>query len=154
MGGRDAAAAAGSAAGASAGSVGGSAGSAGGSPASAGGRDASAEPVDGAGDAGVGCPLYGTAAGLYLDGQGPGVAIGEDQARARLSLLAPYTRWVRFYSALSGYSEAACIAKKEMGKSVALGASIGRDDAANDRELAALIARRQSGVRRHRRGRQ
>lgn len=85
------------------------------------------------------CLAHGLAAGLYLDGQAAGSPISEAQARGRLQLIAPYTRWVRFYSALGGHGEAACIAKKELGLEVALGAWLARDAAANDRELAALI---------------
>ena len=109
--------------------MGGAAGAGGRSVVTDGGLDApggAASVADAATEVGIdtgaggvgGCTLYGTATGLYMDGQAPGAPISQAQARSRLQLLAPHTQWLRFYSSLSGYTEAACIAKNELGKKI------------------------------------
>ncbi len=91
-------------------------------------------------DATTACILHGSAVGLYLDGQSAGQVIPADQARARIRLVSPYTTWLRLYSSLGGHAEAACFAKNEFGRKIALTAWLGRDAAANEREILALIA--------------
>lgn len=82
--------------------------------------------------------VHGLCFSPYLEGQGPGSLVGEAQIRARLSILKPYTRWIRSFSCTEGHERTPGIAHG-MGFKVLAGAWLGRDLAANDREVEALI---------------
>ena len=79
--------------------------------------------------------------GPYTDvGQNPelGTIISQEQLKAQLKLIAPYTEWVRTY-ACQGLSEIVPLAH-EMGIKVAMGAWLGQDTVANEVEIACLIS--------------
>ena len=90
--------------------------------------------------------VYGLDFSPYMDGQDPnqGSTIAEAQLRSRLAILAPYTGWVRSFGMTHGLERTGAIAH-EMGFKVALGAWLGRDLAANEVEIANLIAAGQAG---------
>jgi exo-beta-1,3-glucanase (GH17 family) len=54
--------------------------------------------------------LYGLDFSPYEDGQSPPAQISPDQITVRLSVIAPYTRWVRTYSSLNGLDQTCKIA--------------------------------------------
>lgn len=74
----------------------------------------------------------------YLDGQGPGMLIGEEQVRARLQIIRPHTRWVRSFSCTEG-NEAIPWVAKELGLKTLVGAWLGTDAAINEREIVGAI---------------
>ena len=74
----------------------------------------------------------------YLDGQGPGTPIGEEQIRARLQIIQPHTRWVRSFSCTEG-NEAIPRVAKELGLKTLVGAWLGTDAAINEREILGAI---------------
>lgn len=80
----------------------------------------------------------------FMDGQAPGATISEDQLRRRLGRIALQTEWVRTFGMGDGLDRAGAVAR-EMGLKTALGAWAGPDKAANEAEVAALIARAQAG---------
>lgn len=82
--------------------------------------------------------VHGLAFSPYLDGQEPGLTISEDQIRQRMSIIAPYTSWVRMFSCTEG-NEAAPRIAHEMGLKTMVGIDLGRDHAENRIELEAGI---------------
>lgn len=82
----------------------------------------------------------------YLDGQDPNdrPQISEAQIRERMGIIAPYTRWVRTFSSTGGMDKVGLVAH-EMGLKAAVGAWLSDDAAANEAEIAGLIAAVQSG---------
>ena len=90
--------------------------------------------------------VYGLNTSLYIEGQDPntGVTIGDDQIRDRLSIIAPYTTWIRTYGSTHGLEDIPRIAR-ELGLKVAAGAWLSKDDNANAAEIANLIANIQDG---------
>jgi exo-beta-1,3-glucanase (GH17 family) len=89
---------------------------------------------------------YGLDFSPYIGNQNPdyGSIVPEQQLRDRLQIVKPYTVWVRFFGSTLGLENAARIAK-EMGFKVAASAWIGKDAAANDKEIANLIAAAKAG---------
>ncbi len=83
--------------------------------------------------------VYGICFSPYMDGQAPGQEISEVQIIERLRLIAPYTEWIRTYGCSGGLEKTGRAAKK-LGLKTALGAWIGPDAAANEVEIANLIA--------------
>lgn len=90
--------------------------------------------------------LSGLAVGFYVDGQDPNVdpRIGDAQLRERLAIVARYTERIRTFGSADGL-ENACALAREKSLVCAAGAWIGRDSAANERQLANLIAIGRSG---------
>jgi exo-beta-1,3-glucanase (GH17 family) len=84
--------------------------------------------------------------GPYIDGQDPnlGAVLSEEQIRDRLELVAPYTRWIRVFGSTRGLEHIGRIAH-ELGLMVACSAWLGRNSAANDEEVAAVIVAGQQG---------
>lgn len=82
----------------------------------------------------------------YIDGQDPntGITLSETQIRQRLSLIAPYSRWVRSFGCGSGL-EAIGRVGHQMGVKVAAGAWIGRDLTINQDQINCLIAEAKAG---------
>jgi exo-beta-1,3-glucanase (GH17 family) len=80
----------------------------------------------------------------YMDGQSPGKPISEEQIRARMKIVAPYTEWIRTYGVGGGLERAGAVAH-ELGLKAAIGVWLGRNQAANERQLAAGIACARSG---------
>lgn len=79
--------------------------------------------------------------GPYTDGQDPNVGshVDEEQLRARMEIIKPYTEWVRTFGSTNGLEKSGAIAHT-LGLKAALGAWISADLAANEREIENLIA--------------
>ena len=73
-----------------------------------------------------------------------GSVIDEAQLRARMQIVAPYTGWVRTFGCTGGLETAGRVAH-ELGLPIAVGAWLGCDSAANEREIACLIQVAQAG---------
>lgn len=82
--------------------------------------------------------LHGLAFSPYMDGQDNQTDVSAEQIRSRMSMLAPYTRWVRTFSCTRGNELAPEIAK-EMGLSTMVGAWIDDDLARNEIEMGNAI---------------
>ncbi len=83
----------------------------------------------------------------FMNGQDPnlGATVSGEQLRSRMAVVAPYCRWIRTFGATRGLEAAPRIAQ-EFGLRVAMGAWIGRNPAANEEELAALISAVRAGL--------
>ena len=88
--------------------------------------------------------IHGLAFSPYVDGQAPGTEISEEQIRARLSIIKPYTRWIRSFSCIEGHQEIPRIAH-ENGLKTMVGVSLSNDLDANEIELANGIAVAKAG---------
>ncbi|MGD0115337.1 MAG: glycosyl hydrolase family 17 protein [Dehalococcoidia bacterium] len=90
--------------------------------------------------------LYGLDFSPYMDGQDPsqGAQVSEDQLRARMAIIAPYTQWIRTFGCGSGLEKAGQVAH-EMGLKAAVGAWLSSDLAANDQQIACLTTVGQAG---------
>ena len=82
----------------------------------------------------------------FVDGQDPnrGAQVSEQQIRERLKLIAPDADWVRSFGSTGGLENFARIAR-EFGFKVAAGAWLGRDLAANEREISHLVRAMKAG---------
>lgn len=80
----------------------------------------------------------------YLDGQGPGSQVDEEQIRARLQIISGSTRWVRSFSCTDGNEMIPRIAH-ECGLKTLVGAWLGTDRAINEREVEGVIAVARAG---------
>ena len=89
--------------------------------------------------------IHGIAFSPYMDGQKPGHEIGEAQIRARLDIIAPYTRWIRTFSAIEGNQHAPRIAREEYGLKTMVGVDLGEDLDDNEAQLANGIEIAQAG---------
>jgi exo-beta-1,3-glucanase (GH17 family) len=74
----------------------------------------------------------------YLAGQGPGTVVTEAQIRDRLGIVQPHARWVRTFSCTEGHEQTPRIAH-QLGLRTLVGAWLGTDRDANEREIAGLI---------------
>ena len=90
--------------------------------------------------------IYGLNFSPYVDGQDPnqGSSVSEQQIRDRLRIIAPYTEWIRTFGSTQGLEHTGRIAR-EFNLKTALGAWLGRDLQANERELNNLIAAARDG---------
>jgi len=89
--------------------------------------------------------LYGLDFGPHIEeGEDPSTIISEEQLRQRMEIIAPYTEWIRTYSCNNGLENAGFIAH-ELGLKVAVGAWLGTDLSANEREISTLISIAQAG---------
>jgi len=82
--------------------------------------------------------VHGLAFSPYLDGQAPGIEVGERQIRERMAIIQPWTRWVRTFSCTEGNEGAPRIAH-ELGLKTLVGIDLGRDQERNAVEFAAGI---------------
>jgi exo-beta-1,3-glucanase (GH17 family) len=82
----------------------------------------------------------------YLDGQDPNqhTLISEDQLRARMTLIAPYTQWIRTFGCTEGLENAGRIAH-ELGLKAALGAHLGTDLNDNEKQISNIINAAKAG---------
>ena len=78
--------------------------------------------------------IHGISFSPYVEGQGPGTQIGEDQIRERLSIIAPHVRWVRTFSCSEGHELIPAIAR-EVGLRTLVGVWIDGDREHNELEL-------------------
>ncbi len=88
--------------------------------------------------------IHGISFSAYLEGQGPGTRIAEDQIRARLGIIQPYVRWVRSFSSTDGKQLIPRIAH-ENGLKTMVGVWLADDHAKNEAELANAIAVAKAG---------
>ena len=79
--------------------------------------------------------IHGIAFSPYLDGQRPGVEIGEAQIGERLDIISPYVHWIRSFSCIEGNQEIPRLAR-ERGLRTMVGVDIGADLDDNEVELA------------------
>jgi exo-beta-1,3-glucanase (GH17 family) len=82
--------------------------------------------------------IHGLSFSPYVEGQGPGTKVGEDQIRERLAIIAPYTRWIRTFSCTDGNERIPAIAR-EFGLRTMVGAWLDGDLEKNEVELANAI---------------
>ncbi len=88
--------------------------------------------------------IHGICFSPYVEGQGPGTTIREQQLRDRLSVVAPYVRWVRTFSCTRGHEHIPQIAA-ELGLRSLVGIWLDNDRENNEAELAGGIAIAKSG---------
>jgi exo-beta-1,3-glucanase (GH17 family) len=82
--------------------------------------------------------VHGISFSPYLEGQGPGMQLGETQIRERLELVEPHVRWLRSFSCTEGNELIAPLAA-EKGLKTMVGIWLGDDPEQNELELAAGI---------------
>jgi glucan 1,3-beta-glucosidase len=82
--------------------------------------------------------VHGLCFSPYLEGQAPGAKVSEDQIRERLSIIRPYTRWIRTFSCTDGHEQTPRIAH-ELGLKTLVGAWLGTDREINEREINGVI---------------
>lgn len=110
-------------------------------------RSTAAEPASAlASTQSIAYRLHGLNFSPYLENQDPdrGSYVSEPQLRERMAIIAPYTSWIRTFGCTHGLEAAGRIAR-EFGLKVAMGAWIGRDNTANEKEIANLIAAARAG---------
>lgn len=90
--------------------------------------------------------LYGINFGPYVDGQNPnyGSQVDREQVKERLTIIAPYTIWIRTYGTENGLENIGPVAH-EMGLKTAIGAWLGSDTDANDKQINELIDEAKNG---------
>ena len=82
--------------------------------------------------------IHGMCFSPYLEGQAPGSQVTAQQIRSRLTIIQPYTRWIRTFSCTDGHEQTPRIAH-ELGMKTMVGAWLGVDDEINTREIAGVI---------------
>ena len=82
--------------------------------------------------------LHGLCFSPYLEGQDIGDQLSEEQIRTRMSVIKPYTKWVRSFSCTEGNELIPKVAR-EMGLKTMVGAWVSDDKAKNDKEIKSLI---------------
>lgn len=82
--------------------------------------------------------MHGLCSSPYEEGQEPGDQLSEEQVRKRLTIMQPYTKWIRSFSCTEGNELIPKIAK-EMGMKTLVGAWLGDDPEINKKEIAGLI---------------
>ena len=82
--------------------------------------------------------IHGLAFSVYLENQGPGTQISDDQIRTRMQIIQPYTRWVRSFSCIDGNELIPGIAH-EYGLRTLVGAWLGTDTKKNEKEIEGVI---------------
>ena len=78
--------------------------------------------------------IHGISFSPYMDGQEPGIEISEQQIRDRMSIIRPFTKWVRIFSCVDGNQHAPRIAH-EYGLKTMVGVSLGEDLEKNEIEF-------------------
>jgi exo-beta-1,3-glucanase (GH17 family) len=78
--------------------------------------------------------IHGISFSPYVDGQSPGAEISERQIRERLSIIQPYTHWIRSFSCREGNQETPRIAH-ENGLKTMVGVVLSEDLELNEIEL-------------------
>jgi exo-beta-1,3-glucanase (GH17 family) len=88
--------------------------------------------------------MHGLCYSAYEDGQEPGAILTEEQIRRRMSIIAPYTNWVRSFSCIEG-NELIPLIAKEFGLKTLVGAWLGKDKELNEQEVEGLIKMTKEG---------
>lgn len=89
---------------------------------------------------------YGINFSPYINGQDPnlGSEVSEEQIRARMEIITPYTRWIRTFGITRGLEKSGSIAHN-LGLMSALGAWIDSNLNTNEQEITNLIASAKAG---------
>ncbi|MDE2304533.1 MAG: glycoside-pentoside-hexuronide (GPH):cation symporter [Gammaproteobacteria bacterium] len=82
--------------------------------------------------------IHGLCFSPYVATQSPGDAIDEAQIGERLRIIAPSTGWIRSFSTTRGLERTAPLAHT-LGLRTLVGAWLGRDERANEQEIAGLV---------------
>lgn len=82
--------------------------------------------------------IHGLSFSPYTEGQGPGTSLGEEQIRARLSVIEPYVGWIRTFSCTDGHELVPRIAH-EKGLKTLVGVWLDDDREHNELELENAI---------------
>jgi len=82
--------------------------------------------------------MHGICFSPYEGAQKPGDPISEEQVRRKLTLLQPYTKWIRTFSCTQGNEIIPRLAK-EYGFKTLVGAWLGEDLQKNEQEISALV---------------
>jgi exo-beta-1,3-glucanase (GH17 family) len=88
--------------------------------------------------------MHGLGFSPYLEGQKPGDIITEAQIRRRMTIIKPYTKWIRSFSCTDGNELIPKIAH-EFGIKTMVGAWLGTDDEINEKEIANVIKLAKAG---------
>jgi exo-beta-1,3-glucanase (GH17 family) len=78
--------------------------------------------------------IHGISFSPYIEGQSPGTEISEHQIRDRLSIIQPYTQWIRSFSCIEGHQQTPRIAH-ENGLKAMVGVGLSEDLDANEIQL-------------------
>jgi exo-beta-1,3-glucanase (GH17 family) len=78
--------------------------------------------------------IHGLSFSPYVRGQSPGIELSEAQIQERLSIIQPYTHWIRTFSCIEGNQQTPRIARAQ-GLKTMVGVGLGQDRDANEREL-------------------
>lgn len=89
--------------------------------------------------------IHGISFSPYLDGQQPGIEIGQEQIERRMRIIQPYVGWVRSFSCLEGHQHIPRIARKH-GINTMVGVCLSEDHDKNEQELASGIELAKEGV--------
>jgi exo-beta-1,3-glucanase (GH17 family) len=88
--------------------------------------------------------IHGISFSAYLEGQGPGSVISEEQVRSRMLILKPHINWVRSFSCTEGNEHIPRVAH-EYGIKTLVGAWLGDDAKKNEDEIKGVIKVAKSG---------
>ena len=88
--------------------------------------------------------MHGLCFSPYAEGQNIGDQLSEAQISKRMAIVKPHTKWIRSFSCTDGNELIPKVAKQE-GLKTMVGAWIGKDLDANEKELEALIQTAQKG---------
>lgn len=82
--------------------------------------------------------MHGICFSSYLDNQGPGSQISDEQIQKRIEIIKPYSKWVRTFSCTDGGERIPAIAKAN-GLKVMAGAWLSENNDLNEKEIANVI---------------
>ena len=88
--------------------------------------------------------MHGLCFSPYMEGQSPGSLVSEAQIRERLTIIRPYTSWIRTFSCTDGHEQTPRIAQ-QLGFKTLVGAWLGTDAEINEREIQGVIKVAQAG---------
>lgn len=79
--------------------------------------------------------IHGISFSPYVEGQGPGTEISDEQIRERLAIIAPYVKWIRTFSCTQGNEKIPAIAR-EFGLKTLVGVWLDGELDTNEDEMA------------------
>jgi len=88
--------------------------------------------------------IHGLCFSAYEEGQSPGSILSSEQIQKRISIIKPYTKWVRTFSCTDG-NELIPVIAKENGLKTMVGAWLSDDKEKNEEEIEGLIRLAKSG---------
>jgi glycoside/pentoside/hexuronide:cation symporter, GPH family len=89
--------------------------------------------------------LHGLCFSAYVEGQGAGDVLSEQQIRRRLDIIAPSTQWIRSFACTEGHDGIPRLARAK-GLKTMVGAWISHDRDRNEREILALVRLAEEGL--------